>query len=444
MSPLLNMLSNKKIILSKISLFFAPFLISAQTLQENIQHNLNAYFSKDHAVKNYVAITKDSFLLYAGPLARTKKEKPEFALSWKQVKILSAFINKLSTKELEDLLVMKKDSLDFYMAKYSTDTVLLQAASPSSLKGLKVAIDPGHIGGTYSMGKSESRCMTLYCDSINKADSIRLIEGNLTFFTALILKKKLEDNGAEVMLTRKDTGISALDITYYKWKELIKNPLYIDSLVDANLLPPKDVRLLGLKLQDKVLFEKVFGSVDMAERAKKMNAFHPDVSVVIHYNVNEQNAGWAHPTGKDYVMTFVGGCIVSKDLETKAGRLNFLRLLISPDIENSINFSSKVIHHLSNDLGIPIARKEDATYLAHNCISTKANGVYSRDLALTRIIRGTLVYGEALYQDNEKECRLLSTNDDSLQGCSFSKRIELVADSYYKGILDYLAGQQKK
>jgi N-acetylmuramoyl-L-alanine amidase len=196
-------------------------------MQENIQHNLNAYFFKDHSIKNYVAITKDSLLVYASPLAKSKKAKREIALSWKQVKILSTFINKLSVKELESLLAMKKDSLDFYMAKYSTDAILLQALPQTSLKGLRVAIDPGHIGGTYGMGKSESRCMTLYCDSINKADSIRLIEGNLTFFTALILKKKLEDDGAEVMLTRKDTGISALDITYYKWKELIKNPLYV-------------------------------------------------------------------------------------------------------------------------------------------------------------------------------------------------------------------------
>jgi N-acetylmuramoyl-L-alanine amidase len=435
MWPAFNILGNRLLFISKISLFFAPFFVSGQTTSENIESKLNNYFSKDPSVKRFVGITKDNLLLYSDSKAKALGKAPEFVLSWKEVKILGSFINRLSTGELADLLSKKGDSLNFYMAKYQTNEVLEQASS--SLKGLKVAIDPGHIGGTYDMGYAESRCMTLQVDSLGHADSIRLVEGNLTFYTAQMLKKKLEAQGAEVMFARKDTGISALDITYWQWKQRIKSPAYVDSLVEADLMTEKEKRLLRLNISDKELFKVLFGFVDMAERAKKINAFKPDITVIIHYNVNEINTGWTQPTPRDYTMTFVGGCIIGKDLETVSGRLNFLRLLISPDIENSVKLSSGVVHHLSKDLGILIAHKEDATYLKNNCLSTPAEGVYSRDLALTRIIRGTLVYGEALYQDNCKECFLLSGKGLDFKGCNISQRLEQVAQAYFEGIMDY-------
>lgn len=438
MLPAFNISLKQRIIISKISLFFAPLLAFGQS-RESVQQKLDTYFTKDKTVKNFVSLTKDSLFLYADAKAKTLGKRPEFALSWKEARTLGTFINKLHTEDLKKLLAKKGDSLTYYMAKENSAA----AQANTSLKGLKVAIDPGHIGGTYTMGEAESRCMTLQMDSAGQPDSIRLVEGNLTFFTAQILKKKLEQQGAEVMLTRKDTGMSGMDMTYWQWKKRIKDPKYIDSLVGVNLLPEKEKRLLRRKLPDKELFKLVFGSIDMAERAKKINSFMPDITVIIHYNVNETNIGWTHPTNRDYVMTFVGGCVVAKDLETVSARLNFLRLLISPDIDNSVKLSYKVVQRLSKDLSVPIANKEDATYLSKNCISTPSEGVFSRDLALTRLIRGPLVYGEPLYQDNSMECCLLSGKGPDFKGCSISQRIGQVAQAYYEGILDYLDSLKK-
>lgn len=438
MSPAFNILFKRIIILGKISFFFAPVLVSAQTQKESVQNKLGAYFIKDAAVKNFVALTKDSLFIYPNALAKAAKKKAEFALSWKQVKTLSPYISKLSTKELENILTKGKDSIALYANTYKKVPQL------TFLKGLKVAIDPGHIGGTYAMAETESRCMTLQVDSSGQPDSIRLVEGNLTFFTAQILKKKLEAQGAEVMLTRMDTGLSALDMTFKEWKKRIKSRDYVDSLISVNLLREDEVRWLHRRIPDKELFEKVFGFVDMAERAKKINAFHPDLTVVIHYNVNEVNIGWTHPTNRDYVMTFVPGCVTTKDLNTVAGRLNLLRLLISPDIDNSVAFSSDVVQRLSKDLSVPIAHKEDATYLSKHSLTTPKDGVFSRDLALTRLIHGTLVYGEALYQDNSMECCMLSGKGIDFKGCSISQRIGQVAQAYYEGILDYLDSLKRK
>jgi len=356
---------------------------------------------------------------------------PEISLSWSEVSILSPLISNMSDAELKKQVIDKKDSLPFYIKKDS----IKERKSPRSLKGMKIAIDPGHIGGGYNMGFTESRCMTLALDSTNK---IELVEGNLTFFTALLLKHKLDSMGAQSMLTRTDTGISSLGITFFEWKKKIKDTTYLDSLINNNLISEKGVRLLNARLPDKNLFTDVFGSVDMAVRAKKINAFQPDITVIIHYNVNEKNIGWNHTTDKDYVMTFVPGCITAEDLKTLAGRLNFFRLLLSPDIEKSVKLSSAVAKNISSKLNVPLAQKNDAAYLTGHCLSTSKAGVYSRDLALTRLIRGPLVYGEPLYQDNVSECLLLTAKDDSISGYAVSKRIELVAQAYYDGILEYL------
>src|SRR5581483_9898746 len=159
-------------------LFFAPLLALGQT-QQSVQQKLDTYFSKDGGVKKFVSLTKDSLFLYRDERAKGLGKRPEFALSWKEAKALGSFINRLNTEDLKSLLSKKGDSLNFYMAKDLVTAMMDQATS--SLKGLKVAIDPGHIGGTYAMGFAESRCMTLQLDSLGKPDSIRLIEGNLTF-----------------------------------------------------------------------------------------------------------------------------------------------------------------------------------------------------------------------------------------------------------------------
>ena len=62
-----------------------------------------------------------------------------------------------------------------------------------SLKGLKIALDPGHIGGKYS--EMEGRHFVMGKDSPVK-------EGELSLETALKLKKILESLEAEVILVR--------------------------------------------------------------------------------------------------------------------------------------------------------------------------------------------------------------------------------------------------
>ena len=61
-------------------------------------------------------------------------------------------------------------------------------------------------------------------------------------------------------------------------------------------------------------------------------------------------------------------------------------------------------------------------------------GVYARNLGLCRLINSPIAYGESMYQDCETELTQLHNNNENNKP---AKRVEQVADAYYKGILRY-------
>ena len=92
----------------------------------------------------------------------------------------------------------------------------------------------------------------------------------------------------------------------------------------------------------------------------------------------------------------------------------------------------------NKNLNIPFANYTDASYLHNNALSTKKEGVFSRNLLLCRIINSPLVYGEALYQDNEIELENLTQKSLNFNGINANKRLYEVAGCYYNAILQYL------
>ncbi|MBA3706168.1 MAG: hypothetical protein H0W84_09795 [Bacteroidetes bacterium] len=133
-------------------------------------------------------------------------------------------------------------------------------------------------------------------------------------------------------------------------------------------------------------------------------------------------------------MAFVGGAFMRSDLPSREKRFEFLRLLVSDDLEKSIALSSSVVKSFEKILDVKTAGPKDATYLIQGCLPTLQEGVYCRNLQLTRYIHSPLVYGESLYQDNIDECKLLNMESDKTKNA----RIQQVAEAYFQGILNYV------
>jgi N-acetylmuramoyl-L-alanine amidase len=283
------------------------------------------------------------------------------------------------------------------------------------------------------MGLLESRFVKMDVGT----EKIEFNEGELTYATALILKKQLEAQGAEVVVTRQDCNKTALGITFQEWyKTRMSDDL--EEAVNSGKISKEVANWLKNDAGQEKVFQKYFQNIDWRERSKIINDFKPDLTVIIHYNADEDNKNWVKPTEKNYNVAFVGGGYVKDELLKMEDRFQFLRQLVSYDLENSMRFSNLVVKSFEETLKVPTITKQDETNNIKNfSMPTLYKGVYSRNLALTRYVMGTVCYGESLLQDNVKEMKLLNKRDLDYSCGKTSSRVKDVANAYYKGILAF-------
>ena len=252
------------------------------------------------------------------------------------------------------------------------------ASSKPKSTPLRIALDPGHFGGKY--GRLEQKWLIV--------DDISLQEGDLTLQTALLLKEKLEKAGFEVLLTRKEEGKGAIEEEFQG-----------DDF-------------------------KSFNTRDLRKRSELINAFNPDITVMIHYNVHSGGSNIYRGGDKNYCLAFVPGAFCLGELDTPEDREHFFRLIATDDLRRSIEFSQILINHLGEKLGVPIKSHEH--YMNRVC-KRVGKGIYARNLAMTRLVKGPLAYIEVLCQDCAKEAPRLKDG---------SRLIE-VSEALFEGILKW-------
>jgi hypothetical protein len=223
------------------------------------------------------------------------------------------------------------------------------------------------------------------------------------------------------MLTRDKPGCSSYGVSFKDWYNSDSSGYFGKPATQAEL---------------KKAFHK-FNNRDLLNRCEKINQFQPDLTVIIHFNVDEKNNGWKKPSNKNFNMIFIGGSLHNGDLNIRKNRMEFLRMLISEDIECSLKAGAFIIKGYEEQLKVKTAGVNDATYLSEKSVTTPVKGVYARNLALTRLIHGPLVYGETLYQDDLQECLRLNKKELEVGGIQVPSRLNQVADAYFQGISNY-------
>lgn len=399
---------------------------------------MEKYLDKDKKALDVFVFTKDGLEMYA-PATDTSRKKLEYVIPWNWLGIVKENISGWNYVNAKSIL-REGDEKMFLLATQGVEKGKSEANTPE--RGLKpfsnfrIVLDPGHLAGDLYTAKMERKWVEM------KTPPCQLIEGELTLATALILKTKLEEQGATVMVTRDKPNISAFGIDFKKWKD----SLFLSALsaaYDRGDVSFEEKNYLLVKANETEIFRRFFAFEDVRERARRINEFQSDFSLIIHYNVDETNAKWNKPTRKNYNMAFVGGSFTADELDKPEARIDFLRLLLTDELERSIDFSKYIVEGLVKGTGVPSALDSCALYLKGNCLSTEVNGVFCRNLTLTRTVKGVVCYGESLYQDNINECKALSKKDFKIGDVETSKRVEEVAEAYYQGILNYVKSKRK-
>ncbi|MBA3663199.1 MAG: N-acetylmuramoyl-L-alanine amidase [Bacteroidetes bacterium] len=368
----------------------------------------------------------------------------EFSIYSGEIAMLADFFQNTTYKQQEQLLKLKgtkkyskrqRDSLWIYIDDRRKIT---KTKKSLPFEGYRVAIDPGHFATDLEDAAIEQKYLYFAKDSLHPGDSIKIFESQLTFNTAELLKKMLEEQGVKVLLTRQQANFTSFDCTYNDWLLNHKSRV-LDSLKNTDAMSAERYNKL-MKDGDYRFFWDFFRDYDLSNRAKKVNQFIPHATVIIHYNVDEKNDPWKKTSDKDYTMAFIGGAFTRDNLERTETKLHFLRLLLTKQLNQSEKLASQTVYNFNKNLKVDIASPFDAEYLKDNCLLTGSKGVFARNLILCRIINSPLVYGEALYQDSYKECEALMKYDIEKYGIKTNERLLKTAVSYYQALILNLKG----
>ncbi|MDX1903506.1 MAG: N-acetylmuramoyl-L-alanine amidase [Thermonemataceae bacterium] len=297
---------------------------------------------------------------------------------------------------------------------------------PQTLVGWRIAIDPGHFAGDWETAKIEGKFIEM-----NLADSIKIgfYESALAWATAHILKEKLEKKGAKVMLTRSKVSYTAFEKTFEDSYQ---------TYLKGNLTTTKKGMKKRIPLRKGQFFRLVFRKRELEERVRKINDFRPHITLVIHYNVDENNTNWRKPSKENFAMAFVGGAFEATDFENKTLHKDFLRLLVSLQLTHSLNLSEHILFYHQKIAKVPIIEpSNNQGYLQEKAIFTGKQGIYSRNLLLSRAVESPVCYGESLFQDSFQEIRKLNEKTLKINDFYTSPRVLDIAEAYFRGILSY-------
>jgi N-acetylmuramoyl-L-alanine amidase len=300
------------------------------------------------------------------------------------------------------------------------------------LAGLRIALDPGHLGGKWA--KMEERWFKF-------GDNKPVTEGDLTLRVSRMLATRLKKLGATVFFVRNSTQPATPkrpdDYKQLARKILIKNGI---PRPRDEVLNPKDPEKEGtIKFQSEILFYR-YGEI--RKRASRVNnTLHPDLVVCLHYNAE----GWGDPANPTLVDTnhlhlLVNGSYLQEELDFDDERFEMIRRLLSRAYDEELPVADTVATSLAHATELPPFQYP--TTLTTTKVGASGY-VYARNLLATRLYRCPVVYCEP-YVMNSKDgfARIQAGDYDGLKEVDGIQRKSIFreyADSVADGLKDYYA-----
>jgi hypothetical protein len=304
------------------------------------------------------------------------------------------------------------------------------AKSDKPLTGLRIALDPGHLGGKWA--KMEERWFQV-------GDSKPVTEGDLTLRVSRMLATRLKKLGATVLFVRNSTQPVTpkrpADFKELARKILIKNGV---PRPRDEVLNPKDPEKEGtIKFQSEILFYRYS---EIRRRAVLVNTkLHPDLVLCLHFNAE----GWGDPTNPtlvdiNHLHLLVNGSYLQDELQFDDERFEMIRRLLSRAYDEELGIADVVATSMAKATELP-AFQYPTTLTA---TKVGASGyVYARNLLATRIYRCPVVYCEP-YVMNSKDgfARIQAGDYDGMKEINGVQRKSIFqeyADSVAEGLRDY-------
>ncbi len=205
------------------------------------------------------------------------------------------------------------------------------APSGKPLDGIRIAIDPGHIGGDWA--SLEERWLVI-------GEGPPVCEGDMTLLVAKLLKPRLQALGATVLMVRKDNK----PVT----------PLRPDALMEpaAESAGPGDLSPLALRKLAERLF---YRTAEIRARAERVNqTLRPDLVLCLHFNADP----WGDPTAptlveRSHLHLLLNGAYTDEEIALADQRFAMLQKLLGRTHEEEAFVGATVADVFAEKTGLP-------------------------------------------------------------------------------------------
>jgi N-acetylmuramoyl-L-alanine amidase len=307
----------------------------------------------------------------------------------------------------------------------------LPPAKPNKpLANLRIALDPGHLGGKWA--KMEERWFQV-------GDTKPVTEGDLTLRVARLLAPRLRKLGAKVLFVRN----SSQPITKKRpddFAELAKKILIKGGVPQprTEVLDPNDPeKEQTIRWQSEILFYRYS---EIRRRAVLVNRrLHPDLVLCLHFNAE----GWGDPNNprlidNNHLHLLVNGSYLKDELELDDERFEMIRRLLSRAYDTELPIAESVAASMAKATGLP-AYQYPTTQTTTKVGST--GYVYARNLLATRLYRCPVIYCEP-YVMNSKDAfaRIQAGDYEGTRDINGTPRKSIFleyADSVADGLAEY-------
>lgn len=347
-------------------------------------------------------------------------------------------------------ILMNRDAQKFFTLRFAANDVarksvprlwrpaksLPSAERNKPLSGLKIALDPGHLGGEWA--KMEERWFQV-------GDSKPVQEGDLTLRVAQLLATRLRDLGAKVSFVRSSdepiTGKRPDDFRELARKILIRNgvPQPRDDVLDSTD-PEKEKTI---RWQSEILFYRYS---EIRRRAARVNfKLHPDLVLCLHFNAE----GWGDPTNPvltdaNHLHLLVNGSYLAEELEYDDQRFEMIRRLLGRAYDEELPLADTIAAAMVRETGLP-------PYAYPTTNSTTKVGssgyVYARNLLATRLYRCPVVYCEPYVMNSKDVFACIQAGDyegtRNINGVERKSIFREYADSVADGLVDYYSKRRQ-
>jgi len=324
---------------------------------------------------------------------------------------------------------------------YQTQATSKDPAQP--LKGIKIALDPGHIGGDWAI--LEARYFKL-------GDDPPVEEAKLNLITCERLAERLEADGAQIIWAKHDfepvthlrpddlhrEAIAALALPDHSSRSSGYTPSFIFGIPMPRVFHHSSEAATEERIDNEaaLLFYRV---AEIRARGDVVNPQHPDLTICVHYNADD----WGdpnHPTLCDHsrLVIFTNGAYEKSELVYDDYKYDLLRKLLDRTAVQEERGCALVGQSMLDTLKYP---PEDypGTYFAHHV--TDVPSVYARDLLANRIYHGPVIYCEGPYMNARDAYYRIIAGDylglRTIQGQSVPSIYREYASAVEKGVLKY-------